>query len=138
MTLVEQETAVPAAAIWALWADVPGWAAWNPDVATASIDGPFVPGAAIAMTVQSGDVIDLVLVDVEPGVAFTDEASMDGIVLRTEHRIEPAGAPGGCRVLYDMTASGSAPPDVLEEVRTTVSADFPETLAALLRAASCR
>jgi uncharacterized protein YndB with AHSA1/START domain len=138
MTAVMQETAVPSATIWALWTDVPGWAAWNPDVTAASIDGPFASGSAIAMTLKSGDVIDLVLVDVEPGVAFTDEASMDGIVLRTEHRIEPAGTPGTSLVVYDMTASGSAPPDVLEEVCATVSADFPETLAALLQAASCR
>jgi hypothetical protein len=138
MTPVVQETAVPSATIWSLWSDVPGWATWNPDVASASIDGPFASGSAIAMTLKSGDVIDLVLVDVEPGVGFIDEASMDGIVLRTEHRIESAGTPGSTRVVYDMTASGSAPPDVLEEVRATVSADFPETLAALLQAAACR
>jgi uncharacterized protein YndB with AHSA1/START domain len=138
MTGVVQETDVPAASVWALWADVPGWAAWNPDVTAASIDGPFSAGAVIAMTLTSGDVVDLTLVDVEPGVAFTDEASLDGIVLRTEHRIEPGGSPAHSRIVYDMTASGSAPPDVLEEVRATVSADFPETLAALLQAASCR
>ena len=138
MTAVVEEAAVPPAAIWSLWSDVPGWATWNPDVASASIDGPFGPGSAIAMTLESGDVIDLLLVDVQPGVAFVDEASIDGIVLRTEHRIESAAAPGSIRVVYDMTASGSAPPDVLEEVRATVSADFAETLAALLRAAACR
>jgi hypothetical protein len=32
--------------VWALHVDVNGWTSWNPDMTSARLDGPFVPGAS--------------------------------------------------------------------------------------------
>lgn len=127
---VAESTAAPAD-VWAAWADVPGWKEWNPDVAAAGIDGPFGVGALVSMTVGSGDVIPLRLVDVVPGARFVDEATLDGITVRTLHQVEPLPG-GGSRVSYGTQVSGAAPADVLAEVGGGITADFPQTVAALL------
>jgi len=130
-----QNAAVPAATVWQAWADVPGWRTWNPDVTAAAVDGPFGAGSTVEMTLGSGDVIPLRLVEVVPGERFTDEASLDGIVVRTLHRVDAAtdGDPaGGCRVTYATQVSGEAPEEVLAEVGAGITADFPQTVAALL------
>jgi uncharacterized protein YndB with AHSA1/START domain len=128
-----QTTGAPAERVWALWADVSGWTRWNPDVRAAELDGPFAPGSGITMTLGSGDVVPLRIVAVEPGLGFADEATLDGVTLRTEHRAEPLTG-GGARVVYATTVTGAAPAEVLAEIGAAVTADFPETVAGLLEA----
>ncbi|MEU2347260.1 SRPBCC family protein [Modestobacter sp. NPDC049651] len=129
------ETGTSPAAIWQLWQDVPGWQHWNPGVASATVDGPFATGSTVAMTLPDREVVVLTLETVEPGARFVDTATVDGLVVRTEHRIEPGTAPGRHRVVYSLTVTGAAPGDVLEEVGRAVSGDFPDVLASLLAAA---
>ena len=131
----QAEAAVSAQAVWQCWADVAAWPSWNPDVHEATIDGPFTSGAQIRMTLGSGDVVPLTVTDVDEGRSFVDEASLDGVVVRTTHRVEPAAA-DRVQVVYAITVDGAAPDDVLAEIGTGISADFPETVAALLEAAA--
>ena len=42
-------------AIWRVWADVPGWGEWNPDIENIEIDGPFAAGSTITMTPRGQD-----------------------------------------------------------------------------------
>jgi uncharacterized protein YndB with AHSA1/START domain len=41
----EIEIKAPVEAVWALHVDVNGWTRWNPEITSASLDGPFEPGA---------------------------------------------------------------------------------------------
>lgn len=129
------ETTASPAAIFQLWQDVPGWPAWNPGVAAAELFGPFAAGSTVAMTLPDAEVVSLTLDTVEPGVRFVDVATVDGLVLRTEHRIEPIGGTGRHRVGYALTVTGEARPDVLEQVGRAVSGDFGDVLATLLATA---
>jgi len=126
-----ETTEVPAEAIWRAWADVPGWREWNPDVTAAEVDGAFEAGSMISMSLGSGDVVPLRLVDVVPGERFVDEATLDGITVRTVHRVERQPG-GGSRVGYATQVTGEVPAEVLAEVGGAITADFPQTVAALL------
>jgi hypothetical protein len=55
-SFLEESVLVRAApeVVFALYADVSGWAGWDPDVRSASIDGPFVTGAVGSLTPMKG------------------------------------------------------------------------------------
>lgn len=129
------ETITTPAAIWNLWQDVSGWSGWNHGVADAQLTGSFAAGSTIAMTLPDGEVVFLTLEAVEEPVSFIHVASVDRLILRTDHRLEPIGDTGGHRVVYALTVNGPAPAEVLEEVGLAVSGDFPDVIAPLLAAA---
>jgi hypothetical protein len=128
-----KETTAPAAAVWRVMADLEKWPAWNGDIAEISIDGPFARGSRIAMTLRSGDAITLELADVREDEGFTDEASFEGLMVRTIHRIENAGPVR--RVSYRTEISGDAPKQVLRTVGAGITADFAEVVGALVERA---
>jgi hypothetical protein len=116
------ETTVAPERIWAVWSDVPGWAAWNPDIDRIAIDGPFAAGSEIAM-----DAVRLRLADVRENEGFVDEAVLGDTTVRTVHRLDRLGD-GRVRVTYRTEISG---PDG-GELGPAITADFPETMAALV------
>jgi hypothetical protein len=61
---------------------------------------------------------------------FVDEARIDGLVLRTVHRVDRVGG-GRTRVVYRMEISGSG----AAEIGPAVTADWPVTMAALVKLA---
>jgi Polyketide cyclase / dehydrase and lipid transport len=121
------ETTAPADAIWRLWADVPGWPAWNGDIEQIELHGPFAAGSTISMTPVGGEPVELTLREVQPDAGFVDEAELDGVVVRTEHRLDAAG-PGRLRVTYRTEITGER----AGEIGPAITADFPDTVAALL------
>ena len=120
------ETTAPAEAIWSLWADVPGWREWNPDIERVEITGPFAGGTTFTMTPIGGDPVELRIAEATAPARFVDEAVLGDVVVRTEHRVEPAGERN--RVVYRMEVSGPG----AEEIGPQISGDFPETIAALI------
>jgi uncharacterized membrane protein len=121
------ETNVGVDAIWRAWADVPRWPEWNGDIERVELTGPFATGSRIAMTPHGHDLVHLRVVDVIGGEQFVDEAEVAGTVVRTMHRIEVLDE-HRVRVVYRLEASGPA----AEEVGPAVSADFDDTLRALV------
>jgi hypothetical protein len=124
------ETGATPEAIWRLWADVAGWGGWNGDIEDVSIDGPFAEGSVISMTPIGQEPIDLRLTDVVENEQFVDEAEIDGAVIRTLHRIERVDQQR-VRVIYRTEISGPAASVIGPELGPQITADFPETLAAL-------
>jgi hypothetical protein len=116
------DTTVAPERIWRTWADVPGWAAWNADIESVSIDGPFAVGSEIAM-----DAVRLRLTEVRENERFVDEAVVGDSTVRTLHRLERLGD-GRVRVTYRTEISGPAGP----ELGPAITGDFPETMAALV------
>jgi hypothetical protein len=127
---VVETAAVDPARVYAQWADVPGWSRWNPDVRSATIDGPFGAGAHISMTLDGGEVIPLRLDRVLPGVGFDDVAELDGVVVRTAHSV--TGGPHDAVIRYAVTVTGELPVEVLGGIGQAISADWPATIGALV------
>jgi hypothetical protein len=129
MWMTEQsiETTVAPDAIWRAWGDVERWPEWNGDIERIELHGPFATGSKILMTPEGQDTVELRIAEAVAPERFVDEAQVGGTVVRTTHRIEPLGD-GRRRVVYRLEASGPA----AEQIGPAVSADFAETLAALV------
>lgn len=121
------ETLVRPEAIWQAWSDVETWAAWNPGVRRAEIDGRFAPGSTVTMHMPDGAGVALRIVQAEPGTLFTDEAHFAGAVIRTEHRIERLNEHHS-RVVYATRVTG----EHAQDIGTAITADFQQTVAGLL------
>ncbi|MGH8922207.1 MAG: SRPBCC family protein [Actinomycetes bacterium] len=124
------DTDAPAAAIWALWADVPNWGTWNGEIERIDFEGPFAVGAGITMTPPGDCPVELRVTDLVAGESFTDEARVGGLVLRTAHTLAPL--PGGrTRIVYRMEITGTGADEVGPQIGPGITADWPETMAAL-------
>ncbi|MFK0003374.1 polyketide cyclase [Paenarthrobacter sp. NPDC090522] len=128
------ETNVAPQDIWRLWADVEHWGSWNAGVERIEIDGAFAPGATILMTPPGEEPIPLRIAEVVVDELFVDEARIDGLVVRTFHRIEKLDD-GNLMVVYRMEISGEGADQVGPEIGPSITADWPETMAALVELA---
>jgi hypothetical protein len=121
-------------AIWRLWSNVPGWPRWIADIDQIQISGPFAPGSTILMAPPGHESIELRIADAVEPELFVDEADLGDIVVRTTHRVERIDDRRSC-VTYRMEITGPAADTVGPELGAQISADFPETLAALVKLA---
>jgi len=128
----DAETTAAPEALWRLWVDVEGWPAWNGDIERISIDGPFAPGACISMTPFGDDPIELRIAEVVENELFVDEADFGDVLIRTLHSIEPSGG-GKVRVVYRTEITGPAADEVGPRLGPEITADFPDTIAALIQ-----
>lgn len=128
------ETTATPGAIWALWADVENWGTWNADIEKIELRGTFAAGALITMTPAGQDPVELLVAEAVEGEMFVDEARFAGLVLRTTHRIDPLGADRS-RVVYRMEITGEGADEVGPQIGPAITGDWPETMAALVRAA---
>jgi hypothetical protein len=124
------ETSAAPEAIWRLWADVPGWPAWNSDIERIELHGPFAADSRIVMAPIGQEPIELRIAEAVEPERFVDEADMGEIVVRTIHRVEPL-AGGRTRIIYRMEITGPAAETLGPQIGPEISADFPQTLAAL-------
>jgi Polyketide cyclase / dehydrase and lipid transport len=129
------ETSAAPEVIWSLWTDVENWGTWNTDIEKIEIRGPFAPGAEITMTPAGQDPVRLTLADVAENDSFTDEARIDGLVLRTTHRLERLGNQR-TRVSYRMEITGKGADETGPQIGPAITADWPETMAALVALAT--
>jgi hypothetical protein len=128
------ETSASPETIWTHWSDVRRWPEWNADIEHIEICGPFAPGGTIAMTPAGQDTVELRIAEaVEPDL-FVDQADLGDVVVRTIHRVDRLDDDRR-RITYRMEISGPAADTVGPEVGPQISADFPETLAALAKRA---
>ncbi|MEU2827769.1 polyketide cyclase [Streptomyces lavendulae] len=128
------ETTATAPSVWRLWSDVARWADWNAEIEKIEIDGPFAPGTRITMTPPGEDPIPLIVAEAVENKLFVDEARFGGLLLRTLHRLDTAG-PGRIRVTYRMEITGAGADEAGPEIGPGITADWPDTMAALTRLA---
>ena len=135
----EYEHAVEAAAapeaVWRLWSDVENWGTWNPGIERIEIDGPFAAGTRILMTPPGEDPVPLVIAEAVENERFVDEARFGDLLLRTTHRIEPVDS-GRIRVVYRMEITGPGSGEAGPQMGPGITADWPETMAALVTLAA--
>ncbi|WP_405769288.1 polyketide cyclase [Streptomyces sp. NBC_00080] len=128
------ETDATPEAIWQLWADVPNWVTWNAEIEKIEIDGPFAAGALITMTPPGDDAIVLRVAEAVVGERFVDEARFGDLLLRTVHRIDPIDPidRSRVRVVYRMEITGAGADEAGPQIGPAVTADWPDTMAALV------
>lgn len=125
------ETTAAPEEIWRLWADVSGWPEWNGDIERIELHGPFATGSRIVMTPVGQEAVELRIAEAVEPELFVDEADMGEIVVRTTHRVEALDA-ARARVTYRMEITGAAADTLGPQIGPEISADFPQTLAALV------
>jgi uncharacterized protein YndB with AHSA1/START domain len=128
------ETSAAPEQIWRLWADVAGWPEWNGDIERIELDGPFAAGSRILMTPIGEEPVELRIAEAVEPELFVDEAEVGEIVVRTIHGVERLDG-GRARVSYRMEITGPAASTLGPQIGPEISADFPQTLAALVERA---
>ncbi len=58
--------------VWKIWADVNQWHTWQTDIEYAKLEGEFKVGNSFLLKPKGGPKVNIELVKVEPGKAFTD------------------------------------------------------------------
>jgi len=123
--------------IWSIWADVENWGTWNSDIEKIEINGPFAVGSEIVMTPAGQDPVHLRIADLVEGRRFVDEAEFGGVTVRTTHRLDRLDG-DRIRVTYRTEITGPAADELGPQVGPAITADFPQTLAALVARADGR
>jgi len=124
------ETSAAPEAIWRMWVDVEGWPEWNGDIERIELVGPFVAGGTIVMAPIGEEPVELRIAEAVEPELFVDEAELGEIVVRTNHRVQPLDGERA-RVTYRMEITGPAADTLGAQIGPEISADFPQTLAAL-------
>ncbi len=130
------QTSASPEVLWRYWSDVAAWPTWNDGIEKIEIDGPFAVGTRITMTPPGDEPVTLRLVEIVPGERFVDEFDGGDFVIRTVHRLEPAG--DGTRIVYRTEITGSAAAEVGPQIGPAITGDFPDVLGALARLAESR
>ena len=131
------ETDARAEEIWRLWADVPKWTEWNGDIERIELVGQFETGSRIMMTPVGQEPIELTIAEAAEPELFIDEADFGDVVVRTTHRVERLNRERS-QVTYEMEISGPEADTLGPQIGPEISADFPQTLAALVARAEDR
>lgn len=127
------ETTAAPEAIWRLWSDVENWGTWNAEIEKIEINGPFAAGSQILMTPPGDDPVPLVIAEAVENERFVDEARFGDLLLRTTHRID--ADQGRTRVVYRMEITGRGADEAGPQIGPGITADWPETMAALVKMA---
>jgi hypothetical protein len=119
--------------VFALWADVESWPAWDASLVATTLDGPFAAGTAGTLHPQGmPEPIAFLITAVDDGAGFADETRLGPLALRFRHRVERHG--DGSRIVVTVEAEG---PDA-DRIGPAVASDLPESVAALAAAAQAR
>src|SRR4051794_10725746 len=136
-TEFSQNTEVSAEALWPLLKDVNGWGAWNDGIEAIALDGPLAVGATFQMKPPGEDAVTSTIAELEENHLLTDVTDLGDLVIRVAHRLEPQPG-GGTAVSYRVEVTGPAADSIGEEVGSSISADFPQVIAALVAAGQSR
>ncbi|MEU5795151.1 polyketide cyclase [Streptomyces sp. NPDC047813] len=128
------ETSATPEAIWRVWADVENWGTWNAEIEKIEINGPFAAGTQITMTPPGDDPVLLLIAEAVEDELFVDEARFNGLLLRTTHRIDRIDQ-DRIRVVYRMEITGAGADEVGPQIGPGITADWPDTMAALAKLA---
>ncbi|HLZ26996.1 MAG TPA: SRPBCC family protein [Chloroflexota bacterium] len=127
-----RETSARAEAIFARYADPASWPEWDAGLERLDLDGPFVAGTTGTMVPRGQDPLPMRLVAVDAGRGFEDETPVPGagVVVRVRHQLEPLER-GGTLITHTLTIDGPAADAVGPTLGAAITADFPQTMAAL-------
>lgn len=125
---------VPPERIFAIYADVGNWKAWDPDTKDSSIDGPFQTGSKGRITPPKGMSVPMDFISVVPNQSFTVESRIPLFRMLFEHELHPTAA-GTTEVVHRVTFSGALSFVLGPIVGNPLRTGLPITLASLKRLA---
>jgi hypothetical protein len=127
------DTAAAPEHVFALWADVQNWPAWDASLVATTLAGPFAAGTTGTLHPRGmPEPIEFRITAVDEGSAFADETRLGPLALRFRHRVERHGS--GSRIVVTVEAEG---PDA-DTIGPAVASDLPESVAALAAAAEAQ
>ncbi|MEY9852139.1 hypothetical protein ABH923_001817 [Leifsonia sp. EB41] len=100
------------------------------------LHGPFAVGTELTVTPDGQDPIRSRIEVLEEGRSYADVTDLGDVRLTFRYDLDDDAA--GTRVRYSLTIDGPAADAVAPELGPQISADFPESLAALLAEAERR
>lgn len=127
------KTSASAQCVWEIWSHPETWSTWNPDVISASVNGPFTTGAkGTLITKQARHKITFTAIN--PMRSFTLEANpMPGMLLRFTCQIEPL--PDGSRIGQSVEVAGPLSLLFGRPMAEQIAKSFEPVLAALKKCA---
>jgi uncharacterized protein YndB with AHSA1/START domain len=132
-----QRTDAAPEALWRLLRDVNSWGTWNEGIEAITLDGPLAVGATFQMKPPGEDTVTSTIAELEENRLLTDVTDLGNLVIRVAHRLDPL-PDGGTAVTYRVEVRGPAADTIREEVGRSISADFPQVIAALVAAAEAQ
>lgn len=135
---VERHILIDASArrVFAIYADVANWPAWDPDTRRASLDGPFAAGSTGRLTPTRGRAVTMRLTRVEPDVCFTVQADIPLFRMVFEHELVPQR--DAVRVTHRATFTGPLSFLLGRMLVRQLESGLPVTLGRLKRLAEGR
>ena len=130
------ETAVPRETVWEAVRDLHTGDLTYPGADRFELHGPFTVGTDLTVTPEGQEPIRSRIVELEAGRSYADLTEFGGITL--VFRYELADQDEGTAVRYSLTIDGADADAIGPELGPQISADFPESLAALLAEAERR
>jgi uncharacterized protein YndB with AHSA1/START domain len=130
------ETSADPETIFALYRDVAAWPRWDAGLERMQLDGPFAVDTTGTMVIAGQEPLRMRLTWVEDGRGFEDETPIPGadVVVRVRHSLEPLDR-GGTRITHTLSIDGPNADSLGPNLGRAISADFPQTMAALARLA---
>lgn len=99
------ETMGPRAAVWALSSDPTRWSEFDPGIAWARLDGPFVAGARGELKPKGGPRSAFEIAGADPERSFVGTGKLPLARLRLEHELSDAGD-GRTRITHRIRLTG--------------------------------
>ncbi|QNE36544.1 SRPBCC family protein [Leifsonia shinshuensis] len=133
-------TALPRERVWEAVRDLHTGALSYDGADRFELHGPFAVGTELTVTPEGQDPIRSRIDVLEDGRTYADVTDLGDVRLTFRYDLEdePAGEAGGTRVRYSLTIDGAGADAAGPELGPQISADFPESLAALLAEAERR
>jgi polyketide cyclase/dehydrase/lipid transport protein len=128
--IVDAELDGTVESIWAVLADMPGYATWDPRAGQVRLDGPFATGTTGHVVSPAGKGSSLLLSDVVPGERWTSELPLPGGRLVMTYVLAQVG-PGRVRVTKTYVAHGPVSIAFRVWYARAIRAELPATFAAL-------
>jgi len=129
------ETDVAPAAIWRLWADVPGWSRWDDDIEWATLDGSFAVGSRGRLKPRGIPAAAFELVSVVPEISYTVEQRLPLARLCFHHELGQSDR-SPTRFTHLASISGVLGPLYATLFGRRMQANFPKIMAHLAEVAA--
>ena len=122
--------AAPRATAWRVWSDVRNWAAVDPSVESAEIDGPFASGTRGRTVSRGGEPVEWLLAEVDPGVRAVVEIAVPGAVAHFEMSFADDGA-GGSLITQRVWVTGERAAEVRAQELEALARELPDGMRRL-------
>jgi Polyketide cyclase / dehydrase and lipid transport len=122
------------ATVFSLYANVPGWPTWDPDVKSASLTGAFVSGARGVIVPHGGPKSEIVFTEVVKGEKFQAQCKLPLCLMRFEHELEEVKGTG-TKATHRVIFEGSLAPVFGRLIGSGMRKTLPNALAGLKKAA---